>query len=84
MSYIVVDFEDHQGNVDTEGKISNGIAAFLYENHFKCSGGFWGCPWYFVDIENKTFIPGRLGVSFGDVTERMTFEKFKRILKVNE
>ena len=81
MSYIVVDFEDHKGNIDTEGKIPNGIVAFLYENHFKCKGGFWGCPWYFVDIENKTFIPGRPGVSFGTVTSRMSFEDFKHMLE---
>lgn len=75
MSYIIVDFDDHHGNIDTEGKIPNGIVEFLHNNHFSCNGGFWGCPWYFVNLENKTFVPGRPGVAFDKVTARMTFKK---------
>ena len=34
---------------------------------FSCQAGFWGCPWYFVDIENKKYKPGRPGLSYGRV-----------------
>lgn len=75
--YYVVSFDDHQGNLGRENKLIN----FLKRNGFKCTGGFWGCPWYFISIKDKIFYPGRPGVSFGKAIGHpfISFNEFKAI-----
>lgn len=79
--YFLVVFDDHNGNIDTEGKNKDGIVCFLKKEKFKCKAGFFGMPWYFVDIRNKFFLPGRPGIAYGKVVgnHSITFEEFKTI-----
>lgn len=79
--YFLVFYDDFQGNLDTNGRNINGVVHFLKEEGFDCTAGFWGCPWYYVDIKNKKFKPGRPGVSYGNVVggHAITFEEFKTI-----
>lgn len=72
--YYVVSFDDHQGNLGRKNKLIN----FLKRNGFKCMGGFWGCPWYFISIKDKIFYPGRPGVYFAKVIGHpfISFDEF--------
>ena len=51
--------------------------------------GFFGCPWYFIDIVNKIYKPGRPGISYGKIIGdyAITFEFLlfigELILKMN-
>ena len=60
------------------------VSEYLNKNGFKCTAGYWGCPWYFVDIENMEFKPGRPGVGYGKVLgeHAITFEEFKTIFDI--
>ena len=82
--YYLVVFDDRKGNTDTEGKNKNGIVYFLKKEKFVCKAGFWGCPWYFIDIENKTFLPGRPGVAYGKVNSNryISFDEFQAIYHI--
>lgn len=78
--YFLVYYDDQQGNMDTAGKNSKGIVHFLKNEGFKCTAGFW----YFIDIINKTFKPGRPGVAYGRVVgnHAINFEEFKTIYSI--
>lgn len=82
--YLLVYYDDKKGNLDTEGMNPEGIVHFLKEEGFICKAGFWGCPWYFVDINNKKFKPGRPGVKYGIVIgdHAITFGEFKTIYSI--
>lgn len=61
--------------------IKNELLSFLNDNHFSCQKGYWSCPWYFIDIKNKIYYPGRPGVSYGKVfgDRAISFEEFLTI-----
>ena len=82
--YLLVFYEDSKGNMDTEGNDPNGVVSFLKKEGFSCTAGFWGCPWYFVDIEKKEFKPGRPGLSYGKEFggHAITFDEFKTIYEI--
>ena len=82
--YFLVVFDDHNGNVDTEGNNKEGIVFFLKQEGFRCEDGYYSIPWYFVDIKEKFFIPGRPGVKFGEIigNHAITFEEFKIIYQI--
>lgn len=75
--YYIVSFDDHRGNLGRESE----LIYFLKKNGFRCLGGFWGCPWYFINIEDKLFYPGRPGVSYGKAIRNnfISFDEFKTI-----
>ncbi len=81
--YYLVSFDDHHGNMGNRSEIID----FFKENGFICRAGYWGCPWYFVDIENNCYYPGRPGVGYGKVIEdrMISFdelrEKYRKVLK---
>ena len=80
-NYFLVRYDDGKGNMDTEGTNPNGIVAYLKKKGFECKAGYWGCPWYFVDIRNKIFLPGRPGFCYGESigNRSISFEEFKEI-----
>lgn len=86
--YFLVRFDDGQGNLDPEGKVPNGIIHYLKSKGFKCKSGYgyWGCPWYFIDIRNRIFLPGRPGVCYGEVVgnRSISFDEFKEIYSIYE
>lgn len=61
----------------------NDILTFFNLNKYSCQAGFWGCPWYFVDIENNKYKPGSPGKSYGRVigNHAITLNEF---LLINE
>ena len=77
--YYLVKYDNHHGNMNYKNK----LVIFLNDNGFSCVGGFWGMPIYWINIKNKTYIPGRPGVSFGKIigNKPIIFTKFKRIYK---
>ena len=74
-------YYDCESNLDSD---DNPFLEFLEKEEFSCDAGFWGCPWYFVDIEEKTYKPGRPGVSYGIEIggHAITFEEFKTIYEI--
>ncbi len=84
--YFLVVYDDNRGNVDTEGLIKGGIVEYLKSKGFACKGGYWSMPWYWIDIRNKFFLPGRPGIAFGKVVGNhgITFEEFKTIYSIYE
>lgn len=79
--FFLVYYDDHHGNLDTEGRYQDGFVRWLKDHKFSCAARYWGCPWYFVDIEHKKFKPGRPGLCYGKVIceHAITFEEFKVI-----
>ncbi len=82
--YFLVSYDDKSGNMDDSGANENVVVHFLKTEGFRCAAGFWGCPWCFVDIEEKVFYPGRPGVSYGRVVgnQAITFDEFKTIYEI--
>ena len=82
-NYFLVSYDDHHGNIGDE---HNEVIKFLKDNNFCCAAGYWGMPWLFVDINNKIYLPGRPGVSYGKVigNHTITFEDFKTIFDIFE
>lgn len=82
--YFVVYYDDKNRNIDTAGKNKEGIVYYLKKHKFKCMGGYYTCPWYFIDIVNKFFMPGRPGIKFGRVVgeHAISFEEFKTIFEI--
>ena len=80
--YYLVSYDDKKGNLGNDTSVE-GIIHFLRNEHFVCIAGFWGCPWYFIDIVSKTYKPGRPGLVYGPVIENkaISFEEFKKIYK---
>ena len=60
------------------------ILTFLKLNKFGCQAGYCGCPWYFVDIENRKYKPGRPGLSYGRVVgnHAITLNEFLLIYEI--
>lgn len=85
-NYFLVRHDDGKGNMDAEGTDPNGIVSYLKKKGFECKAGYWGCPWYFVDIRNKVFLPGRPGVCYGESigNRSISFEEFKEIYSIYE
>ena len=85
-NYFLVRHDDGKGNMDAEGTDPNGIVSYLKKKGFECKAGYWGCPWYFVDIRNKAFLPGRPGVCYGESigNRSISFEEFKEIHAIYE
>ena len=75
--FYVVFFDDHQDNLGR----GNELIIFLKKNGFKCMSGYWGCPWYFINIKDKIYYPGRPGVSYGKAIGNLfiSFGDFKTI-----
>ena len=73
-------YYDCGSNLDID---DNPFLDYLKKEEFDCEAGFWGCPWYFVDIEDKTYKPGRPGVSYGKVIgeHAITVEEFKTYIR---
>ena len=65
-------------------KEEDNLLELLKEEEFDCMAGSWGCPWYFIDIEYKTYKPGRPGVCYGKVIgeHAITFNEFKTIYDI--
>ncbi|MCR5348109.1 MAG: hypothetical protein K6E59_00645 [Bacilli bacterium] len=84
----LVRFEDGHGNRDPLGKVPDGLVSYLKGKGFKCKSGcgYWGCPWYYVDITRRIFYPGRPGVCYAEVIgdRSISFEEFKEILSIYE
>ena len=82
--YFLVSYDDKNGNTDVEGANKNGVVHFLKTEGFSCGAGYWGCPWYFVDIKKKVFKPGRPGLSYGKVVgdHAVTFDEFRTIYEI--
>lgn len=83
-SYFLIHYDDGMRNMDTDGQDPNGAVAYLKSEGFKCTAGYWGCPWYFVDINEKIFKPGRPGVSYGKIIgdHSITLAEFKSIYEI--
>lgn len=79
--YFLVHYE-HKTNNESMDK--NKLIDYLRLENFKCKAGFWGCPWYFVDIETMEYKPGRPGVGYGKVIgeHAITVEEFKTIYEI--
>ncbi len=82
--YFLVRHDNHHGNIDTEGEDPDGAVRYFKDNGFTCAAGYWGCPWYFVDIRKKIFKPGRPGVSYGYEigNHAITLDEFKTIYNI--
>ena len=84
--YFLVIYDDHHGNIDTEGRIEEGIVRYLKNKGFTCRGGYWSMPWFWIDIRHKFFLPGRIGIAFGKAVgnHAITFDEFKLIYSIYE
>lgn len=62
------------------------IGGFLMQEGFKCSAGFWGCPWFFVNVNTKEYKPGRPGIGYGPIigNHAITLEEFKIIWEIHK
>ncbi len=63
--------------------VEKSFSSFLRKEGFDyIMGG--GCPWYFVDITHKSFIPGKPGIKFGRVVgeHAITVKEFKQIYAI--
>lgn len=83
--YFLVVYDDgYNYGLDYHGGVKNDLLSFIQNENFKCTKGFWGCPWYFIDIENKIYYPGRPGMSYGKVIgdHAITFDEFKTIYNI--
>lgn len=67
MYFLVVYKGYNYGTGIFERDYKNDILTFFKLNKYGCQAGFWECPWYFVDIENKDYKPGRPGLCYGRV-----------------
>ena len=84
--YILVYYKcgNKYGDRDINENYENKLLVYLEKEGFCCNAGFWGCPWFFVDIIEKRYKPGRPGVSYGGVLgdHAVTFGEFKRIYSI--
>ena len=71
--YFLVKFEESKNLSEL-----NRFTTFMKNEKFACTAGYWGCPWYFIDIENMQFKPGKPGVSYGKVINEhaITLDEF--------
>lgn len=58
---------------------------YLEQEKFKNPGfGFWGCSWYFINIDSMVYVPGRLGIAYANPIggHAITEEEFKTIWEI--
>ena len=77
MDFLLLRYDDHQGNLGQDSE----LLSLLKKYHFICKAGYWGCPWYFIDIDSKCFYPGRPGLAYGKVVATIGIEQFEKLLK---
>lgn len=70
---------------DAKNITDDHFKSYLEREGFRNPGyGFWGCPWYFINIDSMVYIPGRPGVQYakpiGDCA--ITEEEFKTIWNI--
>jgi len=85
-SYYLVSFGKEGENEQIDPYLQNKCHELLKEYGFKLKNlGGWGCPWYFIDIMRKEYIPGRPGVCYGKVIGKhfMSVEELKEVLMKN-
>ncbi len=59
----LVNFE--KTDYDSIGITDDHFKSYLERECFRNPGnGFWGCPWYFINIDSMVYIPGRPGVQY--------------------
>lgn len=84
--YYLVAYDDgcNYGSDHFDETVKNELLPFLKAEGFSRKARFCGCPWCFIDIENKTYYPGRPGVSYGKVigNHAITFDEFKTIYHI--
>ncbi len=71
--YFLVKFEESRNLSEP-----NRLTAFMRNEGFSCTAGFWGCSWYFIDVENMQYKPGRPGVGYGKIINEhaITLDEF--------
>lgn len=58
---------------------------YLEQEKFKNPGfGFWGCPWYFINIDSMVYVPGRPGIAYATPIggHAITEDEFKTIWEI--
>lgn len=84
--YFLVKYDDgyNYGRTRFGEPTNNELLEYLGAEHFSCAAGYWGCPWYYVNIVNKKYRPGRPGLSYGKVIgeHAITLEEFKIIYNI--
>lgn len=58
---------------------------YLEQEKFKNQGfGFWGCPWYFINIDSMVYVPGRPGILYANPIggHAITEDEFKTIWEI--
>ena len=85
-SYFLVRFDDGNGNLAPNEDDPKTVVGYLRRKGFACKAGFWGRPWYFIDIADRFYMPGRPGVCYGEVVggHSISFEEFKEIYSLYE
>ena len=82
VAYFLVQLQNRDLSLDRE--INERFVDYMLKEGFKYEKTYWFCPWYFVDIKEKIFIPGRPGLCYGYVIgeHAITFEEFKTIYDI--
>ena len=69
-----------------KGIDENHFKQYLEQEKFKNPGfGFWGCPWYFINIDSMVYVPGRPGIAYATPPiggHAITEEEFKTIWEI--
>ena len=76
MDFLLLRYDDHQGNLGRDSE----LLSLLKKYHFICKAGYWGCPWYFIDIDSKCFYPGRPGLEYGRVITTIDINELRKLL----
>ena len=81
-AYFLVQLQKKEETLDKKWK--DMFISYLEKEGFTLNHNFWGCPWFFVDIKEKIYIPGRPGISYGYEigNHAITFEEFKVIYNI--
>ena len=82
--YFLVKYDSAIGNYDFDSEDEYGLVNYLKGEGFSCMAGYYGCPWYFIDINEKIYKPGRPGVKYGKVigNHAITFYEFVQIYEM--
>ena len=71
-----------------KGIDENHFKQYLEQEKFKNPGfGFWGCPWYFINIDSMVYVPGRPGIAYATPPSvdmqllKMNLKQYGRFLK---
>lgn len=77
---IIKNEEDMKKGIDEDH-----FKQYLEQEKFKNQGfGFWGCPWYFINIDSMVYVPGRPGISYANPIggHAITEDEFKTIWEI--